>query len=74
MLYSETESTIERRIDQAIRKAKETGRSVCVCSIEDGGEFGERSIVLYYEKDLDGEFEAFDGRVLYEVSPSGDVY
>lgn len=74
MLASETDTMIRRTIDRAKRAAKSAGEIRFVCSIDDGGEFGERSIIVARQEYVDAdEFEAFDGRIIHVVAPDGSV-
>ncbi len=74
MLASERETVIERRIASAKTAAALNDLTYYVIEIDDGGEFGERSILLADQRYVDSdEYAAFDGQILHAVGPSGDV-
>lgn len=60
---------INASIGEAKARAKATGESYFVCTFEeaDGRMYGVHS-ERYIDSD---EFEAFDGRIVYEVFPDG---
>lgn len=62
---------MEKKVQQAIRKAQETGRTHYVIDI-DGGEF--RRLSICDDDYLDtGEYVAFDGRIVATCHANGEV-
>jgi hypothetical protein len=66
---------MNKTIERAKRMARETGATCYVAEIDEPGDFDDRRIIACDDSYVcSGEFEAFNGRVLLEVGPSGDVY
>ena len=53
MIPSEFQATLDRLAAKAHRLAVSTDETQFVCSIDDGGEFGERSLIICDRRYLD---------------------
>ena len=68
------DTAVEEGVDKAKIKAATHGCNYYVFKIDGGGEFDDDQIRVYDDTYINtDEFDAFDGEVIYTVTPDGSV-